>query len=150
METININECVVVSVDNSETFENKELDELYVPEGELAAEGSKKVLDVCKPYKILAISVLDKHPRGHISFASSYKNKKPFDDVTWEEVKDRTEEDNGLSDQARFTVEQLKKYIANSPDQKAKVWPDHGKDRTKSIDLTAPLHADDFDIHLVK
>ena len=151
METISLKNSAFVSVDNTRTFEDKTLvDELYVPEGEQAAVATKKVTDICKMYGMLTVNVFDKHPRGHISFASSYRDKQPFDFITLEEVQDRTEENNGLSDKARFTVEQLKAYLANSPDQKNQVWPDHGKDRTESIDLMSPLSESDFDLHIVK
>lgn len=150
METLSLKNSAFISVDNTKTFEDKSLNELYVPEGEQAAITSQRVADICKTYGVLTINVFDKHPRGHISFASSYQNKEPFDFITLEEIQDWNEESNWLSNKARFTVEQLKTYLANSPKQQNQVWPDHGKDWTESIDLMQPLSQTDFDIHLVK
>jgi nicotinamidase/pyrazinamidase len=150
METLPLNTIAFISVDNTRTFDDKSLNELYVPEWEQAAFTTKKVSDICKATTILTINVFDKHPRGHISFASSYQNKQPFDFITLDEVKDWTDDDNGLSDTARFTVEQLKTYLAKSPKQTNQVWPDHGKDWTESIDLMRPLAPDDFDLHIIK
>ena len=150
MKTISLKNSAFVSVDNTKTFDDKSLNELYVPEGEQAAFISAKVADICKTYGVLTVNVFDKHPRGHISFASSYKNKNPFDFITLEEVQDWTDDNNGLSEQARFTIEQLKVYLENSPQQQNQVWPDHGKDWTESINLMPPLSESDFDIHLIK
>ncbi len=150
METITLNTSAFISVDNTRTFEDKNLNELYVPEGEQAAFTTKKIADICKAVALLTINVFDKHPRGHISFASSYQNKQPFDGITLDEVNDWTDENNELSDKARFTVEQLKAYLAKSPKQMNQVWPDHGKDWTESIDLMSPLTPDDFDLHIIK
>jgi nicotinamidase-related amidase len=150
METISLKNSAFVSVDNTKTFEDKSLNELYVPEGEIAAIKTKEAADLCRKYGMLLINVFDKHPKGHISFASSYKNKKPFDFITLEEMQDWTEDNNGLSDKARFTVDQLKAYIENSPGQTIQVWPDHGKDRTESIDLMPPLTKEMFDLHIIK
>jgi nicotinamidase-related amidase len=151
MKNLSINTSAFVSVDNTRTFDDKTLvDELYVPEGEQAAHTTKKITDICKSVGMLTINVFDKHPKGHISFASSYQNKQPFDFITLDEVKDWTDENNGLSDKAKFTVEQIKAYLEKSPKQINQVWPDHGKDWTESIDLMRPLAPDDFDLHIIK
>lgn len=150
METISLKNSAFVSVDNTRTFDDKTLKELYVPEWEIAAYVSQKIARICHVYGILTVNVFDKHPKGHISFASSYKNKQPFDSITLEEVKDRTEEQNGLSKKAAFTVEQLQNYLKRMPGNIEKVWPEHGKDWTESIDLMRPLAPDDFDLHIVK
>ena len=150
MSKISFQNTAFISIDNTKTFEDASLNELYVPEGEKVAQVTQKIANICKTYGILTINVFDKHPRGHISFASSYQDKKPFDFISLDEVRDWTDECNGLSDKARFTVEQLKAYLANSPKQTNQVWPDHGKDWTESIELMPPLSESDFDIHIVK
>jgi len=96
MKTIAIKNAAFVSVDNTKTFEDKRLNELYVPEGEVAARVTKTIAHLCKKYGMLTINVLEEHPLGHVSLAANYTNKNPFDDITYDEVKDRTEEDNGI------------------------------------------------------
>lgn len=107
-----ISKFAFISVDNTRTFEDKKLNELYVPEGEEAASASKKVADLCRKYGILTINVLEEHPRGHISLAANYKNKKVFDSISYDEVKEWTKEENGISDRAEFSVENLKKFLS--------------------------------------
>ncbi|MCX6825518.1 MAG: isochorismatase family protein [candidate division SR1 bacterium] len=150
MNKFSIKNSAFISIDNTRTFEDKSLNELYVPEGEQAAIISKKVADICRSAGMLTVNVFDKHTRGHISFASSYTNKKPYDSITYEEVRYWTQERNGLSAQAKFTVKQLQEYLLNSPDQKNKVRPDHAKGWTESSDLMPPLLPNDFIIHLPK
>ncbi|MEI6673112.1 MAG: hypothetical protein WCL02_07515 [bacterium] len=91
-----VEDIALISVDNTQTFENKDLNELYVHEGEQAAYGTKKIMEACMYYGITMINVLEEHPIGHISLAANYLDKKPFEMITFDEIKDRTEEDNGI------------------------------------------------------
>lgn len=150
MKTMDLSHVAVISVDNTKTFEEKKLNELYVPDWENAAIATKKIIDFCSIYGAFLVNVFDKHPKWHISFASSYKNKKPFDFITLEEVEQRTEENNWLSSTAAFSVDQLKEYLLQSPNYINQVWPDHGKDWTDSVDLMEPLDKNMFHINLVK
>jgi hypothetical protein len=43
--------------------------------------------------------------------AANYKNKKAFEMINYFEVADRTDEDNGLSERAEFTVNELKSFL---------------------------------------
>lgn len=145
-----LNQTALISVDNIKTFEDVNLHELYVPEGEQAAIKTKEARDMCTAYGTLLVNVFEKHPKGHISFASSYRDKQPFDIMTLEEIKDWTQQRHGLSSQAKFTVDQLKNYLSRSPGQTNQVWPDHAKDWTESMELMPPLSKEDFDLHLIK
>lgn len=107
-----ISKFAFISVDNTRTFEDKTLNELYVTEGEEAASASKKVADLCRKYGILTINVLEEHPRGHLSLAANYKGKKVFDTITYDEVKEWTEEENGIGERAEFSVEDLKNFLS--------------------------------------
>ena len=138
----------LISVDNTKTFEDASLQELYVPWGEKVAQKTKEVISIIEPFNIPAINVFDKHPQWHISFASSYKNKKPFDTITLEEIKQWTQGD--LSDTAQFTIEDLKIYLQNSLNHTNRVRVEHGKSRTDSSKLMPPLTDDMFDIHIPK
>ncbi len=121
METLVKN--AFVSVDNTETFENKALDELYVQDGEQVALQSKQLADLCRAYGMLTVNVLEKHPIGHISLAANYKDKQPFDTITYEEVQSWTEEENGIGERAQFSLSALKKFLSEVKEQV--LWPDH-------------------------
>lgn len=148
MKTLSLENSAFISVDNTRTFEDKNLDELYVPEGEQAAFTSKKVADLCKAYSILAINVLEKHPLGHLSLAANYKNKKAFDTITHEEVQARTEEENGIGKRAEFSLSELKKFLSEATEQILR--PDHSIQNTEWVELMQPLEAADFDLTIVK
>jgi nicotinamidase-related amidase len=144
------NTIALLSIDNTRTFEDKSLNELYVPGGEKVAHKTREAVDIVKEFGALTVNVFDNHPKGHILFASSYKNKSSFDSISLDEVKDRKSWDHGLSDTAAFTVAQLKAYLRERPDQCDTLWPEHGKSRTVSRELMEPLTNRMFDMHLVK
>lgn len=64
----------------------------------------------------------DYHPAGHVSFASSYRNRDPFTSVSIEEV-DRGEVI--LSDRATFSLDDLGRYLQATVDRRQTLWPDH-------------------------
>ncbi len=137
-----------ISIDNTKTFEDKNLDELYVNEGEEAAEASKSIIKLCKKNWIITINVLEEHPVWHISFASSFANKNPFETLSYDEVKNWTDDENELSPKATFTVTDLQEYMKKVGIQM--LWPDHGVVDTKWTELQEPLEKNDFDIKVVK
>lgn len=141
-------DVALISVDNTKTFEDKQLNELYVEWWEHAAKRTKKMVDYCNEIWVTTINVLEKHPKWHISFASSFEWKNPLDKVDYNEVSTWDETTNGLSESAWFTLNELKTYLK-------KEWeiilrPDHAKDRTESSDLMEPLQEDDFDLTIIK
>lgn len=138
----------LLSVDNTKTFEDQSLNELYVPGGEQVAQKTMEALSIMKPFNILTVNVFDNHPQWHISFASSYSNKSPWDIITLEEVEQWTEKD--LTDTAQFSLDDLKLYLKNSPNHTNRVRIEHAKSRTESKDLTPPLTSNMFDIHIPK
>ena len=102
----------LISVDNTQTFEKKDLQELYVTEGEQAAQATKKSMEACKKYGITMINVLEEHPIGHISLAANYKNKQAFEMISYQEVQERTQENNGIGQRAQFTLAELKRFLS--------------------------------------
>lgn len=148
MKTINLNHVAVISVDNTKTFEDASYKELYVQEGEQAAQATKKLIDLLQPYGALMVNVFEQHPRWHISFADNYLDKKPFDMIAYEEVKDWTEENHGLAPEAEFTIKELQSFLRSVGSQM--LWPQHSKDRTDSAELMEPLKKDDFAITVIK
>lgn len=148
MKRSDIKTIAFLSVDNTRTFEDKSLNELYVNEWEQAAIASKELVEACQYYKITMINVLEKHPIGHISLAANYKDKKPFESISYEEVKDWTEEENGIGERAEFTLDDLKTHLSKVQVQMLR--PDHSIKDTNGIELTQPLQAEEFDIEIIK
>ncbi len=138
----------LLSVDNTRTFEDKLLNELYVQWGEQVAIATYKVSHLVKRAGWLLYNVFEAHPQGHISFASNYINKAPFSLLTREEVAERTDEENGISPSAGFTVKQLKEHLRENYEQR--LWPDHSIENTESVELMPPLYADLFDRTVLK
>ncbi len=148
-----LQEIAMISVDNIQTFENKDLNELYVNEWEQAAYATKKIMEACKYYGITMINVLEEHPIWHISLAANYKNKKPFEMINYSQVADWTDEENGLSERAEFTVNELKSFLKElslNGKWSQMLWPDHSIESTKWIELSEPLKESDFDLKIVK
>jgi nicotinamidase-related amidase len=140
----------LISVDNTEGFENEALNELYVPEGEQAAIATKQAIEICRPYGVTIIEVFDEHPEGHILFAESYKNKKPYDTITYQEVSQRTLEHNGIGEKAQFTLPELQKFLQNAEGQKETLRPYHNRCGTQGTQPMPPLQTSDFDVRIPK
>ena len=141
-------EVAVLSIDNTQWFENKKLNELYVNEWEMAAVHSKDVIDVCKRYWIRIINVFDNHPLWHVLFAANYKNKKPYDLISYDEVKDWTENDNQIWSRADFSLSELKSYLKGVWQEV--LWPDHCIQGTQWAKVNPPLLDSDFDYNVPK
>lgn len=147
-----VEDIAMISVDNTQTFENEDLHELYVGEWEKAAHATKKIMEACKYYGIQTINVLEEHPLWHLSLAANYKNKKPFEMINYFEVAHWTDEENGLSERAEFTVAELKTFLKElSLEWKSQMLrPDHGIVGTQWVQLSEPLNESDFDVKVVK
>ena len=145
---VNPQEIAFLSIDNTKGFEDKSLNELYVQEGEQAAIETKKAIKLCQTYGISLINVFDQHSAGHILFAENYNNKKPFDAITYEEVRQRTPEQNGIGDRAAFTLKELQKYLSEVKQEILR--PDHCIEFTPGVELMSPLKKSDFDFHIPK
>ena len=141
-------EVAVLSIDNTQWFENKNLNELYVNEWETAAKVSKDVIDMCKKFWIRIINVFDNHPLWHVLFATNYKNKKPYDLITYNEVKDWTENNNQIWNRAEFSLPELKLYLKSVWQEV--LWPDHCIQGTQWAQVTPPLLNSDFDYNIPK
>lgn len=143
-----IKNTVLLSIDNTQWFENKSLNELYVNEWEQAAKFTKQIVDLCKRFWIQIINVFDNHPLWHVLFSANYKNKNPYDMISLDEVNDWTEEKNGIWSRASFSLSELKGYLWKAWPQV--LWPDHCIKWTQWASLMAPLADSDFDIHIPK
>jgi len=144
----NVQDVAMISVDNTQTFENKDLNELYVTGWEQVAQATKNIMQACAYYGITLVNVIEEHPLGHISLAANYKDKNVYDLITYEEVKDWTEENNGIWERAQFTLGELKRFLSEVESQR--LWPDHGIVDTQWVELTQPLQESDFDVKIIK
>ena len=147
-ETLIPSEVAVLSIDNTQWFENKSLNELYVNEWEMAAKFSKDVIDLCRGYGIRIINVFDNHPLWHVLFAANYKNKKPYDPISYDEVKDWTDSDNQIWSRAEFSLSELKSYLNKVWNEI--LWPDHCIQGTQWAKVNPPLLNSDFDYNVPK
>ena len=147
-DVLNPAEIAVLSIDNTQWFENKKLNELYVNEWEAAAKVSKKVIDLCKNLGMKIFNVFDNHPLWHVLFAANYKNKKPYDTISYGELKGWTEKDNQIWIRAGFTFSELESYLKSVWQEV--LWPDHCIQGTQWAMLNPPLLDSDFDYHVPK
>ena len=141
-------EVALLSIDNTQWFENKALNELYVREGEIAAKTTKEIVDLCKSYGIQIINVFDNHPLWHVLFAANYKDKKPYDSISFDEVSSWTEQDNWIWERAGFSLQELKAHLSWVWFEV--LWPDHCIQWTQWASLMSPLSNSDFDINVPK
>jgi nicotinamidase/pyrazinamidase len=93
----------------------------FEPGGALAVPGGDEILqpisDLMKKFKTVVLTQ-DFHPFGHISFASSYERKKPFDLLTLKEVEEG-------SVRSHFSNDALLNYLKKVPGHFQVLWPDH-------------------------
>ena len=78
----------------------------------------------------------DHHPRGHVSFASSYRDRAPFSAITLEEA-ERGEV--VPSESAAFTIDDLLSYLRHARGHMQALWPDHCVIGTRGEDLDPRL-----------
>jgi len=92
---------------------------------------------------------LEKHPQGHLSFASNYKEYSPFSNLFVTEVAHRTPEHHAINTKtAGFTLDQLNDWLKVNNIQE--LWPDHSVEGTPGVELMPPLSEDQFDRTVVK
>lgn len=97
----------------------------FQPGGALAvAEGDTIVeaINQLAAHFTEVILTQDHHPPGHVSFASSYRDRQPYTAITLAEA-ERGEV--MLSEQAAFTMPELLAYLGESRGGMQMLWPDH-------------------------
>lgn len=114
----------LIIVDYTGGFADKRLQELYVQDGETLAPIITEEIQRVRTKGGKIIVTRDWHNREKLmNFALNYTEGKPFSSLTWDDVKDWTEEDNWLSPRAQFTVEQVQQEILKNGE--IKLWWDH-------------------------
>lgn len=95
----------------------------FEPGGALAVAGGNEVApEIAQMMKAdfsCVVVTQDSHPKCHISFASSYDGKKPFDVLTKSEVS------AGRVSSKFFSREVILDYLSRVPQQTQVLWPDH-------------------------
>lgn len=113
----------------------------FEPGGALAVAAGDVIVESIDRLAARFVEVVitqDCHPRGHVSFASSYRDRAPFSTVTLDEV------ERGvvlLSEQAAFTLDELAAYLAQTRGGIQALWPDHCVRGTKGAEIDARIDA---------
>lgn len=123
-----------MTVDYQKCFGDKKVNELYVQGWESIVDIVNGTMKEVKDKGGINIASKDWHKQWNISFASNFIWKKPITEVwpndprafiTYDEVKDWTQENNWLGANAWFTLEQIKRKLFNAKDKVQVMWPDH-------------------------
>ncbi len=93
----------------------------FEPGGALPVAGGteivKPIADLMRKFPFIVVTQ-DSHPPDHISFASSYQNKKPYDLLTLAEVE--AGKVSGI-----YSRDTLVEYLRAVPEHRQVLWPDH-------------------------
>jgi nicotinamidase/pyrazinamidase len=105
-----------------------DLQPAFMPGGGLPVADGQKILPIVKMLhrrfgRRASFLTLDRHPRGHVSLASSYVGLAPYATLDAAAIRDWTEEFHGVSGSAKFTFAALKDYLGAVGSQT--LWPDH-------------------------
>ena len=151
----------LILVDPIKTFsENEEWETpwaLMVPNTRGLAEPTNKAIEYFKNRGWIVLTSIEEHELWHISFASSFEWKEsitvvwqesPKWFITYDEVKDWTDETNGLTKSAMFTVEQLQDYLEERWTEA--LWPDHAVEWTWETEFITWLNTAKIDEIFIK
>lgn len=160
--TLDLSHTAFLAVDLSRTFTDKKLaeewlhttgiiQELYVPGGEDATIKTKEIIDYVKHTRAILINIMEQHPLGHISLASSYINKELFSAITLEDINTGKITAKDIAPHAKFTFDELKYHLQHTSKRNSQtLWPDHSITGTPGVELMPPLRDMDFDITFTK
>ncbi|MEO5929230.1 MAG: nicotinamidase [Candidatus Kapaibacterium sp.] len=112
---------------------------LAVPEGDVIVEAINRITGLFTE----VVFTQDHHPRGHVSFASSYANRAPFTAVMLDELQSGGIE---LSKSAAFSLDDLRAYLEEARGNQQMLWPDHcvigseGENLDPRLDVSRATH----------
>jgi nicotinamidase/pyrazinamidase len=96
---------------------------------------------------------LDPHPRGHISWVTSYVGFNPYDDLTLDKVlgwiSDGTEPEAVIR-VGGISLFGLMNYLDGTPDKKQTLWPEHAPIGSEEAELHPALRGLGFRLVLLK
>src|SRR3989338_8069735 len=119
---------------------------LPVNQGDQIMPNVRKILDLFPKEKRFAS--IDRHPKGHFSFASSFNHIPPFTYLTYDMVKDWAEDEHHLADHALFTLAELKEELQKIPGQM--LWTDHAVEGSKEDRLHPGMLEKEFEYTVIK
>lgn len=118
----------------------------FEPGGALAVSGGDEIAgpiaDLMQNFHTIVVTQ-DSHPAGHISFASSHKNKKPFELLTIDEVVEEKVE-------SKFSNDELLHYLKSIKNHSQVLWPDHCVMGTKGWKINSKIVLDRANLILRK
>lgn len=122
--------------------------ELWVEEGWTLATRINELMKETKSKWWLIIATRDVHPEWHMSFASNYKWKNPFEMVDWDEVVNALPKKLELEDTAKFTLADLQVEFWAKWSQM--LWPDHCVENTPWAQYHKDLDTSLINHHIIK
>jgi nicotinamidase/pyrazinamidase len=111
----------------------------FQPGGALAVAEGDRIVPAINELAALFVEVVvtqDHHPRGHVSFASSYIGRAPYTAIALDDARRGNVE---LSESAGFTNDELLVYLEDTRDAIQALWPDHCVIGTPGEDLDPRL-----------
>lgn len=125
----------------------------FMPGGGLSVfEGDKIVPIVENIFRFFPrtrrFATKDRHPRGHISLASSYSTFSPMVALTPQMIRNWSEQNHGLAPHAKFTLSELNDYLSVVGAQM--LWSEHALEGTAEAELHPALVESDFAHVLIK
>jgi nicotinamidase/pyrazinamidase len=120
----------------------------FMPGGSLPVLNGDSVLQPGRvmmyhwPNPAMRFATQDFHPHGHISFANSYVGLAPFTLLTEAVVAGWTDKQNLIAPNARFSLKELKDYLAMVKEQM--LWPDHAKQNEAETEIHPTFHRAEF------
>lgn len=143
------NALIVVDYQNSFVPENEWWTwELWVEWGWLLSARINELMRETKQKWGLIIATRDWHPEWHISFASNYQWKDPFNTVDWEEAMNNIPQELQLEDTAGFNKTDLQSELWATGKQV--LWPNHCVKNTPWADFHKDLNTSLIDRYIIK
>ncbi len=148
----------VIVVDYQNWFAQEKTKELYVNWWESIAPIINQTMESVKNNWWIVIASKDMHRNWNISFAQNFKWKisitevwpdNPKAYITSEEIKNWTENNNGLNSSAWFSIVELKYYVEKSW-WKVFMWPKHCVVNSEWSEYYKELNANLIDIEVAK
>lgn len=117
--TLRPTDCLIVT-DTTKTFMPG--GGLAVTDGDKVIAPTRTLVDLFRRAGAKVIALIDVHPRGHISLASSYINQQPGIITLMQVINGEVQ----LAAHALFTRDELIEELGALPKQQMRLWPDHG------------------------
>ena len=125
------------------------VNELPVECGELLTPIINQLMHETRTRWWLIIATRDWHPQGHMSFASNYEWKNPFETITYDEVVNAKANTPKLREEADFTLGDLQVELW-SGEWAQVLWPDHCVAGTPWAEYFKWLDTSLVDHHIIK